>query len=252
MNDNSFLTSLIERITNFFKESNFLKDIIVPIHSAGYPFIIIFFILALIIGSFSDFLGMVGLILTAWCVYFFRDPERVHPSKKKLIISPADGKILPLNIESPPKETNLKEKMKKISIFMNVFNVHVNRIPFDGKISLLHYEPGSFFNASLDKASKNNERMTVVIEIEGGLKIVLVQIAGLIARRIKCDLKKDQSVKAGEKFGIIRFGSRVDVYLPQSLTINVLEGQTSIGGETVISEYSSPSKSNTTKQNIKK
>ena len=252
MNDNSFLTSLIDKTTRFFKESNFFKDIVIPINPAGYPFIVIFFVVSLLIGSLSDFLGWVGFFLTAWCVYFFRDPLRVMPNNPNSIISPADGKILPVNLELPPKETKLKEKMKKISIFMNIFNVHVNRVPVNGKVSLLHYEPGTFFNASMDKASKHNERMTVVIETEEGQKIVVVQIAGLIARRIKCDLKINQLVKAGDKYGIIRFGSRVDIYLPENLNVNVLHGQTSIGGETVISEIDMEKNTKKISKKIKK
>ncbi len=249
MNDNSFLTSIIEKTTKFFKESNFFKDVIIPINSAGYPFIGIFFVVALIIGSLFDFLGWVGFFLTAWCVYFFRDPARVLPLKPDVVVSPADGKILPIKTELPPKETKLKEKMRKISIFMNIFNVHVNRVPVSGKVSVVHYEPGKFFNASIDKASKLNERMTVVIECKDGQKIIMVQIAGLIARRIKCDLKKNQLVNTGEKFGIIRFGSRVDLYLPLDYNIGILEGQTSIGGETIVSEIISK---NSPKKIIKK
>ena len=142
--------------------------------------------------------------------------------------------ILEIIYEFPPEDATKKEKMKKISIFMNVFNVHVNRIPFGGKIDSLKYYPGAFFNASLDKASKENERMVIKIKLDNGLIIYVVQIAGLIARRIKCDLEEGKIVKAGEKFGIIRFGSRVDVYLPMNFTLNVLEGQTIIGGETVL------------------
>ena len=231
---NDFFESLIKKIKVSFNEVESLKKFFVPIHSAGYPFILIFAFISLILGGFSDTLGWLGMILTIWCVYFFRDPIRVIPNEKNLIISPADGLVLPLKVDIPPSESGLKEKMKKVSIFMNVFNVHVNRIPYDGKVTKLAYEPGAFFNASLDKASKDNERMIVKIEIEKGIEIVIVQIAGLIARRIKCDLSEDQNVKTGEKFGIIRFGSRVDVYLPLSYKLNILEGQTMIGGETVL------------------
>ena len=231
-----FFQSLIKKLKNNFNELESLKSFLVPIHSAGYPFIIIFVLISLILGGLSDTLGWLGIILTIWCIYFFRDPIRFTPNKKNLIISPADGLILPLKVDIPPVESGLTGKMKKISIFMNVFNVHVNRIPFGGKVTKLAYEPGAFFNASLDKASKDNERMTVKIEIEKGIEIVVVQIAGLIARRIKCDLSESQIVKTGDKYGIIRFGSRVDVYLPLSYEINVLEGQTMIGGETVLAD----------------
>ena len=233
---NDFFQSVIKKIKDNFNEVESLKSFLVPIQSAGYPFIIIFALISLILGGFSDTLGWLGLVLTIWCVYFFRDPIRFTPNEKNLIISPADGLVLPIKDDTPPAESGLKEKMKKISIFMNVFNVHVNRIPFGGKVTKLAYEPGAFFNASFDKASKDNERMTVKIEIVNGIEIVVVQIAGLIARRIKCDLSENQTVKTGEKYGIIRFGSRVDVYLPLSYKINVLEGQTMIGGETVLAE----------------
>ena len=229
-----FFDLFMTKLKSIFNELEFIKSIFVPIHQAGYPFIIIFGLVSLIMGSFSDFLGWLGLVLTLWCIYFFRDPLRVTPEKQGIVISPADGKVLPITNEFPPEDATKKEKMKKISIFMNVFNVHVNRIPFGGKIDSLKYYPGAFFNASLDKASKENERMVIKIKLDNGLIIYVVQIAGLIARRIKCDLEEGKIVKAGEKFGIIRFGSRVDVYLPMNFTLNVLEGQTIIGGETVL------------------
>ena len=229
-----FFDSLMIRVRSIFNELEFIKTIFVPIHQAGYPFIFIFGVIALLLGSFSDFLGWLGLFLTMWCIYFFRDPVRITPEKQGIVVSPADGKVLPISNEFPPEDGPTKEKMKKISIFMNVFNVHVNRIPFGGKIVSLKYYPGAFFNASLDKASKENERMVVKIKLDNGLYIYVVQIAGLIARRIKCELEEGKVVKAGEKFGIIRFGSRVDVYLPINFTINVLEGQTIIGGETIL------------------
>ena len=215
-------------------ENDFLSDLFVPIHKTGYPFIVIFFIVSLILGTISSLLGWLGIILTIWCIYFFRDPVRYTPSTKNHIISPADGKIISIIDTDLPKEFNEKKKMKKISIFMNVFNVHVNRIPVDGKIKSLNYIPGAFFNASLDKASEKNERMLIKMGFNGKDNLYFTQIAGLIARRIKCDLNIDQSVKAGEKFGIIRFGSRVDLYLPTDYEIEVLKGQTVIGGETKI------------------
>ena len=222
-------------IKNFFK-NDFYNEILVPIHKAGYPFIFIFFVFSLFLGALSDFLGWIGLILTAWCVYFFRDPIRVIPKDKNLIISPADGKVLKVSVENPPEEFNSKRKLNKLSIFMNVFNVHVNRIPFSGTISELKYIPGTFFNASLDKSSKENERMCIKLEISKNKYIYLVQIAGLIARRIKCDLEKNQKVETGEKFGIIRFGSRVDIYVPEEIKFSVVEGQTLIGGESIVAQ----------------
>ena len=215
-----------------FFENDFLNDLFVPIHKTGYPFIVIFIIVSLILGAISSFLGWTGLILTLWCIYFFRDPHRVTPNNKDFIISPADGKIISIEDTNPPTEFKDKKQMKKISIFMNVFNVHVNRIPISGKVVSLNYIPGAFFNASLDKASEKNERMLIKMEFNGKNILYFVQIAGLIARRIKCDLNIDQSVNTGEKFGIIRFGSRVDVYLPNDCLVEVLKGQTVIAGET--------------------
>lgn len=230
---------VLENIKYFLNDIEILKTVLVPIHKTGIPFIIIFALISLIIGSFSDFLGWLGLLLTMWCVYFFRDPKRITPKIKNTFFASADGKVLPIKLSQPPTESGINKKMNKISTFMNVFNVHVNRIPIDGKISKLSYVPGAFFNASLDKASEDNEKMVITMEIEKNLNIVIVQIAGLIARRIKCDLKEGQQVKAGEKFGIIRFGSRVDVYLPDHFDIKVLEGQTMIGGETFFANYKS-------------
>ena len=215
-------------------ENDFLNDLFVPIHKTGYPFIVIFFIVSLILGTISSLLGWLGFVLTIWCVYFFRDPVRYTPQTKKHIISPADGKILSIVDTNLPKEFAEKKQMKKISIFMNVFNVHVNRIPVDGKIKSLNYIPGAFFNASLDKSSEENERMLIKMEFNGKDSLYFTQIAGLVARRIKCDLNIDQSVKVGEKFGIIRFGSRVDLYMPTDYEVEVLKGQTVIGGETKI------------------
>lgn len=213
------------------------REFLTPIHSSGYPFIFIFFIFSLLLGALSDFLGWIGLILTGWCIFFFRDPIRFTPKDKNLIISPADGKVLKTSIESLPEGFNSKVKMNKLSVFMNVFNVHVNRIPLSGKVTELRYIPGAFFNASLDKASKQNERMCITLEVAKNKYIYLVQIAGLVARRIKCDLEKNQSVNTGEKFGIIRFGSRVDIYIPEELKFNVIEGQTLIAGESIIARF---------------
>ena len=223
---------------DFLKEAESIKEYIPSIHKSGYPFIFIFFLLTIIVSLFSDFLGWLGIILSLWCIYFFRDPQRVISKRENILVSPADGKILSITDEKSPENLSAdkSEEMKKISIFMNVFNVHVNRIPYSGKVVWLKYVPGAFFNASLDKSSNDNERMISKIEIKKNKFIYVVQIAGLIARRIKCDLEENQNVKIGEKFGIIRFGSRVDVYLPKNLSIDVLEGQTAIAGETIIAK----------------
>lgn len=243
---------LLENVKLFLKDIEALKTLLVPIHKTGYPFIIIFGLISLIIGSFSDLFGWVGLILTIWCVYFFRDPIRITPKIKNVCFAPADGKVLPIKLTSPPPESGFNYKMNRVSVFMNVFNVHVNRIPVDGKIVKLSYVPGAYINASLDKASENNERMIINLEIEKNMNVVIVQIAGLIARRIKCDLREGQIVKAGEKFGIIRFGSRVDLYLPEHFDISVLEGQTMVGGETYFAHCKSKNQQNANPKPLKK
>lgn len=213
------------------------SDLAKIIHREGYIFIAIFAIITFILGSFSNGLCWAGLIATVWCAYFFRNPERVTPTNDNLIISPADGLVQTIKEVAPPAELELgSEPMIRISVFLNIFNVHVNRVPATGKILLLKYHSGKFFNASLDKASIHNERQSVLMETVSGVKIVFVQIAGLIARRIVCDLEKEQKVKAGQRYGLIRFGSRVDIYLPLKTAILVSEGQTCIGGETIIAD----------------
>ncbi|MBT5654287.1 MAG: phosphatidylserine decarboxylase, partial [Alphaproteobacteria bacterium] len=191
-----------------------LQSIFVPINRAGWPFIAIFSVIAFALWLLSDFLGFVGIVLTLWCVYFFRDPERVTPCHEGLVVSPADGVVQMIRIVSPPKELGMEGKRVRISIFMNVFDVHVNRIPIGGVIKKIHYHAGKFFNASLDKASEHNERQMFALDLDDGTDIAFVQIAGLIARRILCYVNEDGSVKTGQRFGMIRFGSRVDVYLP--------------------------------------
>ena len=212
-----------------------IKEFIPPIHKEGYVFILIFGLVTLVLFSFSQALGWIGFVLTIWCAFFFRDPIRTTPIIEDAIVSPADGIITKIALAKPPVELSMPDvEMKRISIFLNVFNVHVNRIPINSKVKELHYHPGKFLNASLDKASEDNERNSVLLETASGTEIAVVQIAGLIARRIVCDIRQGQEVEAGERFGIIRFGSRVDVYLPQNIEPNVAEGQVVIGGETVL------------------
>ncbi len=210
------------------------------INKEGYFFICTFAVLSFIIGMFASVLGKIGAILTLWCIYFFRDPERVTPLGDNLVISPADGVIQDISEVAPPQELGMSdEPLTKISIFLNVFNVHVNRVPASGKIISLVYHPGKFFNASLDKASIHNERQSVLMQATTtGQQIAFVQIAGLIARRIICNLEENSSVSAGERFGIIRFGSRMDVYLPKGVLPQVMVGQTAIGGETILANLS--------------
>lgn len=186
---------------------------------------------------FSVALGIAGVVLTLWCVYFFRDPERITPVREGLIISPADGVVKMIDKAPPPKELNMGDKDRwRICVFMNVFNVHVNRIPISGTVTALNYRPGKFLNASLDKASELNERQSLGLTLDGGKDIAFVQIAGLVARRILCDVTEGKEMKTGERFGMIRFGSRVDVYLPDGVKPMVAVGQTAIAGETVIAD----------------
>ena len=228
-----------EKLNKILNAIDGLKKFIPPIHPAGFPFIIIFIVAALILSVISDFLGWVGFILTIWCTYFFRDPERVKPDKNNILLSPADGKILFVGKSKSPDNLsdNQSKEMQKISIFMNVFDVHINRIPISGKISWLKYVPGTFLNASIDKSSEDNERMIIKIEYSKNKYVYVVQIAGLIARRIKCDLSENQSVTIGDRFGLIRFGSRVDLYFPNDCDPLVSEGQTSISGETILADF---------------
>jgi phosphatidylserine decarboxylase len=210
-----------------------------PVHREGWPAIGIFVGLTALLFLVAGPFGWVGVPLTAWCIWFFRDPERVTPAGDGLVISPADGKVLPFAVAPPPAELGMVETpLTRISIFMDVFNVHVNRVPCDGTVIALAYRPGRFFNASFDKASEHNERMAAQIRTTGSgggeIDIAVVQIAGLVARRIKCDLVEGQRVTRGARYGIIRFGSRLDVYLPQGIEPLVVEGQHMKAGETIL------------------
>lgn len=217
-----------------------IKSVLMPIHPAGWMFIAIFAVVSLGLSILWTPLGWLGLIATGWCVYFFRDPNRVTPLREGLIVAPADGVVQSITKCVPPTELDLGvTERTRISIFLNVFNVHVNRIPIEGSISKLSYIAGKFFNASLDKASTDNERQNIKLTTPDGVTIGVVQIAGLVARRILCDLKEGQSVKTGERFGIIRFGSRTDIYLPPDVSAQVIVGQTMVGGETVIADLKS-------------
>ena len=205
------------------------------IHPDGWPYIAIAAALNALLFAVAGWFGLLLVPLTIWCIAFFRDPERNIPQGDGLIVSPADGVLLPVVEATPPPELGMGDaKLRRLSIFMNVFNVHVNRIPADGTVTALAYRPGKFFNASFDKASEDNERMAVRIRLQEGGELAVVQIAGLVARRIRCDLRQDQQVRKGERFGIIRFGSRLDVYLPQSAVIGVNKGERVTAGETVL------------------
>ena len=214
-----------------------MKAILVPINRAGWPFIGLFAAASAGLAYAALPLGLAGLVLTLWCVYFFRDPDRVTPDRQGLIVSPADGVVQSVEKSALPPELDMGETpVDRIAIFMNVFDVHVNRVPCAGTITRLAYRPGKFFNASLDKASEFNERQGVRLTTGEGLELAVVQIAGLIARRIKCQLSEGQAVHAGERFGLIRFGSRVDVYLPGGVAPLVVPGQRAVAGETVLAD----------------
>lgn len=217
-----------------------LKIVMVPINPAGWPFIGLFVAATLGLFMVSEPMGWVGVILSTWCAYFFRDPERTTPTREGLVISPADGVVQLIDSAVPPAELDMGDgERPRICVFMNVFNVHVNRVPMDGKITRVAYRPGRFFNASLDKASEFNERMSIRMSTTDDHDIAFVQIAGLVARRIKCDIIEGQNVNAGERFGLIRFGSRVDVYLPEGVTPLVCVGQITTAAETVIADVQS-------------
>ena len=218
---------------------NTIRNTLVPVHKEGYRFVAIFFVVSLVLGFLWEPLMWIGLVLTAWCAYFFRDPERMTPLDDDLVISPADGRVSSIATVLPPEELNLgSEPMLRISVFMNVFNCHVNRAPMAGTITRVAYRAGKFVNAELDKASQENERNGLVIDTKHGA-IGVVQIAGLVARRILCWKYENGSLEAGERFGLIRFGSRLDVFLPAGAEPRVSVGQTAVAGETVLAEFGS-------------
>ncbi len=215
-----------------------LKTVLVPVNREGYRFVGIFAVITLLLFLFTwPFLGWIGVVLTLWCVYFFRDPDRHIPTREGLMVSPADGVVQLIERAVPPEELGMgSDPMLRISVFLNVFNVHVNRVPLGGTIIRQVYRPGKFLNAALDKASEENERHAIHLRTEDGKDIVFVQIAGLVARRILCHLVDGQEVRTGERFGLIRFGSRTDIYLPEGVEPLVGVGQNMVGGETVIAD----------------
>ena len=213
-----------------------LEKIFPKIHSEGYKFLAIAIFITIILYFLSTFLGLIGFVLTVWVYYFFRDPERISINNDNYLTSPADGEVLMVHEVDGPKELGLEDKkFTKISIFMNVFDCHVNRTPCEGKISEILYKPGKFLNASLDKASEDNERNYYKIINNQGEDVIIVQIAGLIARRIVCESSKDQQLQQGERIGMIRFGSRADVYFENYETL-VKVGQKTIAGETLLAK----------------
>ena len=213
-----------------------MDKIFPKLHNEGYKFLVIFGIGTVVLNLINGFLGFVGLVLTIWCYYFFRDPERVSIDDENYLVSPADGLVLKVEDSDGPKELNLEnKKFKKISIFMNVFDCHVNRTPCSGKVTEILYKPGKFFNASLDKASEDNERNYYKISNSSGEDVIVVQIAGLIARRIVTETSENKELKQGEKIGMIRFGSRVDIYF-ENYNPLVKVNQKTIAGETLLAK----------------
>lgn len=211
-----------------------------PMHPEGYRFVGIFAAITLVLFWIWQPLGWIGVGLTVWCYYFFRDPKRSVPLADGLIISPADGVISLIEPAVPPAELGMgPEALTRVSVFMNVFNCHVNRAPIAGRVMAIAYRPGKFFNASLDKASSDNERNSLCLELPDGRQIAVVQIAGLVARRIVCFVQQGKALNTGERFGLIRFGSRVDVYLPEGVQPMVALGQSMVAGETVIADLNS-------------
>ncbi len=208
-----------------------------PMHPEGRRFVAIFAAVTLVLFLIWEPLGWIGAGLTVWCYYFFRDPERVTPQRPGLVVSPADGIVSLIEPAVPPAELGMADTpLTRVSVFMSVFNCHVNRMPVAGEIFAVAYRPGKFFNASLDKASKDNERNSLAIRVADGREVAVVQIAGLVARRIVCFVKPGARLATGERFGLIRFGSRLDVYLPPGVEPLVSLGQTMVAGETVIAE----------------
>ncbi|MBJ6372344.1 phosphatidylserine decarboxylase [Sedimentitalea arenosa] len=217
-----------------------LGTFVKPMHREGIPFVAGFTIVSALLFLIADELGWVGIGLTVWCYYFFRDPKRTTPIREGLIVSPADGVVSLIEPATPPAELGMTDTpLTRVSVFMNVFNCHVNRSPVAGTVEAIAYRPGKFFNASLDKASSDNERNSLCLRMEDGRQVAVVQIAGLVARRIVCFVAKDQPLMTGERFGLIRFGSRLDVYLPEGVEPMVSVGQTMVAGETVLADLQS-------------
>jgi phosphatidylserine decarboxylase len=214
-----------------------IRKQLVPIHPEGYPFIGGFALASLILFWLWGPLGWLATLATLWCAYFFRDPPRVTPVRDGIVVAPADGRVSQVGYAVPPQEIGLGERpLPRVSIFMSVFDCHVNRSPVSGRIERMVYRAGKFLSADLDKASEDNERNAFVIAADGGTRIAAIQIAGLVARRIVPFAREGETVGAGQRIGMIRFGSRVDVYLPEGTSVLVAEGQTAIAGETVLAD----------------
>ncbi|MBL4916049.1 phosphatidylserine decarboxylase [Szabonella alba] len=220
--------------------ASMMSTVLKPMHREGWKFVPVFGAVTVLLFLLWQPLGWIGVGLTLWCYYFFRDPKRVTPLREGLVISPADGVISLIEPAAPPPELGMgAEPLTRVSVFMNVFNCHVNRAPVPGRITKIAYRPGKFLNASLDKASVDNERNALVLRMEDGRDVAVVQIAGLVARRILCEVPEGAVLQTGDRFGMIRFGSRVDVYLPQGVEPLVCLGQTMVAGETVLADLTS-------------
>lgn len=219
------------------KNLSMMRYVMIPIHREGWPFILLFAVVSVLLGLWWAPLGWAGAVLTLWCATFFRDPDRVTPTRPGLVVSPADGVVCMVGPAEIPDELGMgTEPRTRISVFMSVFDVHINRVALAGTVTRVAYRPGRFLNASLDKASEDNERLGVRLAVAEDRDLVMVQIAGLVARRIKCDLREGQRVETGQRYGLIRFGSRVDVYLPPGVEPLVAVGQRMLAGETVLAD----------------
>jgi phosphatidylserine decarboxylase len=214
-----------------------IRQQLTPIHREGYPFIAGFAVATLVLFWLWPPLGWLGVIATSWCVYFFRDPSRITPIRDGIVVAPADGRVSQVVSAVPPRELELGERpLPRVSIFMSVFDCHINRSPVAGRIERIVYRAGKFISADLDKASEDNERNAFVIVTGSGQRLAVIQIAGLIARRIVCFAREGDSLGAGQRIGMIRFGSRVDLYLPEGARVLAGEGQIAIAGETLIAD----------------
>jgi phosphatidylserine decarboxylase len=214
-----------------------IRQQLAPIHSEGYPFIGGFALAALVLFWVWPPLGWIAVIATLWCAYFFRDPQRVTPLREGIVVAPADGRVCQIASVMPPKELELGDRpLPRISIFMSVFDCHINRSPVAGRIERIVYRAGKFISADLDKASEDNERNAFVIDTGSGQRVAVVQIAGLVARRIVCFVRETETLGAGQRIGMIRFGSRLDVYLPEGTRVLAGEGQTAVAGETPLAD----------------
>ena len=217
-----------------------LKNFLVPLHRDGWKFVALFALATILLAQLWSWFWLFGALATAWCIYFFRDPSRVTPQRSGLVVSAADGLVEQVGLAVPPPELDLPpQEVMRVSVFLSIFDVHVNRVPASGTIDVVAYHPGRFLSAADDKASDENERQSIAMTLPDGRRLAFVQIAGLIARRIVCYLKPEQPVIAGERFGLIRFGSRTDIYLPPGVMPLVAVGQRLIAGESVIADLDS-------------